>query len=161
MYSLLHPCLRRPVVNLFLSFSFSGSLFPSPALFFLFPCDSDSGEQRHRTAFPLRSRSPCTCTLHWWEHLFSPKRRMPCFPPVPSPGAPTLHNQRVGQYARRLTSRKPGKAREGKENELTPCESRNRELQRKWERASSPKAAMSRGPCSPPRCAPYLPPRPG
>lgn len=61
---------------------------------------------------PLRSRSPRTCTLHWWEHLFSSKTQNALLLPVPSPGAPIPQFSTIGagQNTRGAwRSRKPGK----------------------------------------------------
>lgn len=78
------------------------------------------------------------------------------------PDSPILHNRSGAKYARRLAKPKARKAREGKENEMTPYESENENGRRTqfWGggRARKPKGGNSRGPCSPPRCAPYLPP---
>ena len=56
------------------------------------------------------------------------KRRMPCFFPFrrPGPRFPNSPQSERGKYARRLASRKPGKAREGKENEMTALRVRKR-----------------------------------
>lgn len=72
---------------------------------------------------PLRSRSPRTCSLHWWEHLFSPKRRMPCFFPFrrPGPRFPNSPQSERGKYARRLASRKPGKHEKEKKTKRRPA----------------------------------------
>lgn len=131
------------------SFSFFSFLAPFSFFHVTVTVTATSGTAQ----LPLRSRSPRTCSLHWWEHLFSSKTQNALLLPVPSPGAPIPQFSTIvgaGQIRAALGEPKARKAREGKENEIDALRVR----QRKRKRAShavgpgagggqeSPKAAI-------------------
>ena len=136
MYSLLHSCLRRPVVNnFFLPFS-------SLALFSFFHV-TVTARAAAPHSFPCVPRARALCIgVNICSHQ---KRRMPCFLPFRRPG-PQFSTIRVsGAIRAALSEPKARKAREGKRktNErLASAENENGASHAVGVRASSPKSAI-------------------